>query len=195
MAWRVFLHPSKARTKYDYGPKGPRMMGNLSISEPRLTPDQVAPRVIIYGKISKTALFAKGAGGSWTVSERFKDIVEGLEPGIHNWLPTDLVYADGKPEPEQHYFLQVGQTLDTVIFERTAFISGVSVTGEHTVMFPRTNHLMTLDKEKIAGKHLWKEKYAEHQATFISDELVKTLKKLGLRRGFELLECREETAP
>lgn len=194
MAWRVDLYPSKARTKYEYGPKGPEMMGKISVSDPRLTPDQVAPRVIISGKISQTALFVMGAGGSWIVSERFKDIVENLEPGIHNWLPTDLVNVDGNRVPEPHYFLQVGQTLDTVIFERTAFNSGVSATGEHYVTFPKTNHLMTLDRVKIAGKHLWKEKYAGYQDTFFSNELIKTLKKLRLGRGFQLFDCNEETA-
>jgi hypothetical protein len=196
MAWRVDVDSEEFSKKFDYGPKGPKMMGNISVSDPRLSPDQVPPRVVISGKVSKCAWFVMAfGGGTWIVSERFKDIVEGLEPGIHNWLPTDLVLANGDPTPEPYYFFQVGQTLDSVIFERSSFNSIETVTGEHAVFFPKLNHLMTLEKQKVAGKHVWKEKFVGHIDFFFSNDLVGILKKLGLKKCFKLFDCREESAP
>ncbi|WP_298961207.1 DUF1629 domain-containing protein [uncultured Roseibium sp.] len=193
MAWRVSVDIKEFPKKFDYRPDQSGQMGDIEQTEPKLTPDQVPSRVTISGKVSECALFVMAfGGGQWIVSQRFRDLVEALEPNVHNWLPTDLFWSNGQPLPEPYYFLQPGQSLDTVIFERSFFTSGVSTTGEHYVVFPVTSHLMTFDKRKINGKHLWKEYYAGYQDTFFSDELVNELKKIRFKKCFELLECREE---
>ncbi|MBG6204144.1 hypothetical protein IWQ48_005307 [Labrenzia sp. EL_13] len=196
MAWRVDLNIDEFTRKFEFGPDGPDKMASFAAAEPKLLPSQLPKRIVVSGAITNCNWFVMAAGGGeWIVSKRFKDIVEALEPGIHNLLPVNLVSANYKPISEPYFIFQIGQILDSIIFERTVFNSGVSSDGEHYVNFPLTNHLMTFEKEKIVGKHVWKEKYASERDFFFSNELVNTLDKLGFKKCFTLLDCREEVAP
>jgi len=193
MAWRVSVEIEEFSCQFQYGSDGPKMMGDIGVSDPRLSPDQVPSRVTIDGKISDCALFVLAyGGGKWIASQRFKNVVESLEADVHNWLPTELVWSSGEQLKENYYFLQHGKTLDTVIFERSFFKSGVSTTGENYVFFPVTNHLMTLDRGKVKGKHLWKEYYCGCKEFFFSNELKRLLESEGFFECFEFLECSEE---
>jgi hypothetical protein len=74
--------------------------------------------------------------GPWHVSERVKDIIEDLEPGLHTLIPLNAVKEDvrGKkhpilPDNQKYFLLHTSRVIDAVVFEETDFQEGGSRSG------------------------------------------------------------------
>ncbi len=44
----------------------------------------------------------------WGVSERMKDIVEGVEPDVHQFVPVTIYLRNGKPTPKRYFAVVLG---------------------------------------------------------------------------------------
>jgi|GEM_PF-5199750 len=120
MAWLVDVRIEEFSMQLVWGPAGKYPLGKQNRFEPRLRPENVPKRVILDRDVSECAKFVLcRGGGQWIVSQRFRDIVEGLEPGIHNWLPTKLVVNSTEVQQEPYYFFQHGFERDSITLERT----------------------------------------------------------------------------
>ncbi|MDP3194778.1 MAG: hypothetical protein Q8M85_05890 [Tabrizicola sp.] len=97
------------------------------------------------------------------VSDGVRDMIEALEPAVHQFLPVEVT---GRDYVARRHILIVCNRLDTLhptlTFPRNerGFYDGVI--GKPHAIVHRAN--------AIAGYHLWHEKYA--QGLFASDELV-----------------------
>ena len=103
------------------------------------------------------------------VSERFRDVVEALEPGVHQFFPAQLYWRGKKPVEEQFYWFVVCNALD-------------SVNAEHSPMPPREvkyspryekdftlywktfapdtkSYDPVFDRVNIGNRHIWVDKY------------------------------------
>jgi len=58
-------------------------------------------------------------GPSYAVSIRLRDIVEALEPGIHQFFPIQVLGRDGNPVPLEYVYMLIEQEIDAVIPELT----------------------------------------------------------------------------
>jgi hypothetical protein len=175
-----------------WGPEGPRRIGNLSQSDPRFTERDVPVRVTLDRDVSDCARFVLSlGGGEWIVSQRFKDLVESLEPGGHNFLPTELIFSKGAPAREPYYFLQHGRDLDSIALDRSDHTEIDRYDGSKAFLLNFKNHSLVLDKSKTKGFHLWKEKKASYRDFFLSDELFGKVTELGYRDCFQPLICDE----
>lgn len=98
------------------------------------------------------------------VSDRVRDMVEALEPGVHQFFPVEV--RIGRDHVARRHILIVCNRLDslhpTLTFPRNerGFYKGV--TGQPGAIVHRA--------DAIAGYHLWFEKFAG--GLFASDELV-----------------------
>ncbi|WP_339860789.1 imm11 family protein [Paremcibacter congregatus] len=125
---------------------------------------------------SKQPLLEIGSfnAGGLLVSEQFKEILEGLEPGVHQFFPMEIEQR-GKYLGKRYLFV-IGNRLD-------------SLNRAHSI--PKTDpgtlfsHLTSLgeikkvfDKKSIADHHAWHDKYC--RGRYVSDELVAALKAAGL---------------
>jgi hypothetical protein len=192
MAWLVDVLIEEFSREEEWGPNGPRLKGRLADAEPSFTKNDVPVRVTLDRDVSDCARFVLAiGGGAWIVSQRFKDLVESLEPGVHNFLATELVFSKGAPATEPYYFLQHRQDLDSIALDRSDHTEIDRYDGSKTFLLNIKNHSLVMDKSKTKGCHLWKEKKAKYQRFFLSDQLLQKIKELGYRDCFQPVICDE----
>ena len=117
------------------------------------------------------------------VSENFRQVVEELEPGLHEFFPFQLRNGKrGDPAPQQYYVMNIMTQCDCIDYEQ----GGVSVDRRHdgsiTYFSPeRISHEgMVLKSDIIVGKHLWRAKYLGG-SFFISDDFMALYRKRKLQ--------------
>jgi hypothetical protein len=146
--------------------------------------------------------------GYWGCCFEFRDMVEELEPGVHQFFPVrkivrpnskkPVIRLDGRPADNQFFILNCLQLIDCVIPEKSSGAGfrkpGSMIAGEYNpnVFFTNDNDVC-LSKEKIAGKHLWRGKTESLYAGYylISDELMARIKAAKLK-GYYATHFREE---
>lgn len=193
MAWLVDVRIEEFSSQLVWGSAGSYPIGKQNRFEPRLKPENVPKRVILDRDVSDCAKFVLcRGGGQWIVSQRFKDTVEGLEPGIHNWLPTELVVNNTEVQKEQYYFLQHGVERDSIILERTTHSFVEKYRGGRVLVIQKgRNCRIVIDKHKTQRCHLWKEKKTTYRDIYFSDELMQQVSRLGFGDCFNPLRCSE----
>jgi hypothetical protein len=132
--------------------------------------------------------------GRWIIRDDFRQSVEGLEPGVHQFIPVTILYGrSGEPIPtEQPYsFLNILQCFDALDEERSearraphvkatqqgGFLHGSKLVPTHGL---RTAWKLVMRKEIIAGRHLWRGDWDLHLHVFTSDDLANKLRKAKL---------------
>jgi hypothetical protein len=130
---------------------------------------------------------------AYVVSDRFRSIVESLEPGLHQFEPVSVIYPGGESESRPFFILAVGQRVVTVLDpERTR---------PPMRQFPEVPHLVRPDPSRpaflfdsgstdpwspvflqaaVAGRHLFCAGDFNGQI-FVSEPLHQALTEGGLR--------------
>jgi hypothetical protein len=104
---------------------------------------------------------------TWAVDEDLKEIIERLEPGIHEFFPIKIIIsADGKLFPKKYYSIRIGKYLDS-------FVSR----GEDGNKVEWSK--LCFSKDIFNGCHLWKERKIPALTCF-SDELMTQIKDADL---------------
>ena len=49
----------------------------------------------------------------YAVEAALKDIIEGLEPGVHQFNPVQILTSKGEPWPAEYFLMVVGRYLDS----------------------------------------------------------------------------------
>ncbi len=119
------------------------------------------------------------------VAEPLRDIIERLEPGVHQFNPIRVLLPKGVAHPVPHFMMVVGRWLNAFRLEESdpgcvdvSASNSVSVGGAAT-------------KEKFAGvamanseigdAHLWCERELRGPTFCMSDRLKDEVTKAGLR--------------
>ena len=97
------------------------------------------------------------------ISERLRDIIESVEPGVHQYLPLLMLQRNGKPFDEKYFILNICQSFEADIFPDPSLrvFSKVSSPFER----PKVEYYdgeRLLSAPQIAGRHLW----ARHGTSF-----------------------------
>lgn len=123
-------------------------------------------------------LHAWGCARVFLASPEVRDIIEQLEPGLHDFVPCQLRYGDDGPS-QPYFCVRVQQSFDPVDVERSVDNGGVKIltrkTDGATMWSKRPSKPMHLRAERTAGKHLW---FYYH--LFCSDELHDAIQAAGL---------------
>ena len=121
------------------------------------------------------------------VDQKFKDIVESLEPGVHQFWPIQITMPKGRAYPEQYYGLVIGQFFDSFLQKQspdecwrmfgnyeaarfTAADTTKSIVGQ-----------LAMNASVFGSAHLWREKMLKRPNIFFSDTLQHRLSEAGLR--------------
>jgi hypothetical protein len=132
--------------------------------------------------------------GRWIVRDDFRQVVEGLEPGVHQFVPVSIVYdRSGEPIPSEqpYYFMNILQCFDAIGEERSevrrqphvkitqqgGFEQGSKLVPTHGL---RTAWKLVMRKEIIAGRHLWRGDWDLQFYVFTSNDLANRLRKAKL---------------
>lgn len=126
-------------------------------------------------------------------SVRFRDIVEKLEPGVHQFSPVRLTRKSGHLVDPPYFLLNVAQAFDCIVLEKSDLEWREKGTpgpyGEETqrkLIRIKSLDGLVLRKEAIEGRHMFR---SEGQpplggCLFFSDELMTAVKKARLQGVF-----------
>lgn len=107
------------------------------------------------------------------VSEAFREMVEDLDPGVHQFFPVTLSRKSGELIDKRYYALNICRRLDAVIVEKSNVTWGRTGLGGFPIL-----HLgagpphFTLSRQAIGGAHMWHGLSQFRGLTFFSDALM-----------------------
>ena len=135
---------------------------------------------IVRGGKSLASLIALNFG-ILAVDEALKEIIERLEPGVHQFFPIEIRLRNGKLYPEKYYILVIGQYFDSFSPEGSDKFSFKL----DKVRFSYENNKagisgLAFRKSVFGGAHLWRERRIIGLLTCFSDELQAEITKAGL---------------
>ena len=134
----------------------------------------------------------------FVVSPRLRDMIEDLEPGVHEFFQVDLVHRLTKePWPEPYWFLHIRNVIDGVIDELSE-IKRIATRGPFSpsvespagVWSTKGHGTLVLRASEVGDKHLWRD-VGSLIDKFGSDEFVKELeareiKGIGVPKHYEM---------
>lgn len=122
----------------------------------------------------KPLVDAEAFYGQLLVSDAFKEIVEELEPGVHQFFPMELYVGDEFQRTD--YFFNICNRLDTMDRELSF---PINARGFFRPM-GRDDYRLVFSKEKIGNHHAWRDKFVPGGATYFSNTLAQRLKEAGI---------------
>lgn len=115
------------------------------------------------------------AGWLLNVSNRAKDLIESLEPGVHQFLPVDYIDFNRRPL-ESRWFLIVCNRIDSVDRHHSRLrLEGGWMWTPDGVVDPK----LVFNEKQASGYHLWRDKHLI-SGPFISDVLAERIQKEAL---------------
>lgn len=136
-------------------------------------------------------------GALSVVREPVKDIIERLDPGIHQFFPLTIETKRGKRVEGPWFAMNVTARQDSVVMEHSSVSVSKPSPDTHCSFYHDGEDRVTVDPDRQSGLHLWREQ------RFIgsllgSDTLMAELKSQKLRffpRAFRALDLGGEGAP
>lgn len=122
---------------------------------------------------------------TYGVSQSFRDVIERFEPGLHQFIPFQLLDRNKVPIAEPYYFMNVMTCLDGFLINHSAAEWVIpprkSKTERGDAPYVRTldQNRLALSRPKIAGKHLWISPVDSFH--FVSEDLYSALVEAGFK--------------
>lgn len=133
-------------------------------------------------------------GGMWIVDSSARQIIEDLDPGLHQFFSINVQFPDGSSPPGEWFSMNITTVRKTMIDAESAIKhivtkdqtftskSGVTKTYKGHEMF-----LVDFDAKRITvgpdaddGANLWREKGHQRDLILFSDKLHDALQEAGL---------------
>lgn len=146
------------------------------------------PRTFVASERPKALGSLIGLAWVRAVDGRLKEIIERLEPGVHQFWPLQIVMPNGDEHPVQYYGMMVLRHLDSFRPEQSdpgcfrggeisPGVKSYSVTGG-----TKEWHAGLAMSKAISGSsHIWRERELRNPMLLFSDELLAEVKKAGLK--------------
>lgn len=155
--------------------------------------DHEWPREYRLAKTRKNlgAMFHSGCG--YAVSETLKTIIEGFEPGVHQFSPLKITMPRDQKWPEPYYTMVIGRFLTSFsrdhtpeeVWEETKY---GSIELRH--WDEKTFQNMVFSRDVIGTSHLWRERKQIPFKIMMSDPLMDAIKAAGLKI-FQHIQAKE----
>lgn len=148
-------------------------------------PPEIAPKRLRMTKGEQIFDWLTVRGGGTLVSAAFKDSVEQIEPGRHQFFPVVVVEKTGVTRPERCFIFNVVGRIDSIIEEKSNLEPlGRGQIDAWTYEQAKGPWACALDASIIDGRACWIEhRYGGRQ--FVSDRLAALLRQRRLC-GFDL---------
>jgi len=125
--------------------------------------------------------------GMIVVPERFREIVEQFEPGVHQFLPVAYVDRKGNVLAQRYYFIACNR-LDSVDREHTTMVlyKGMWIPASDLIRRNRLNEIppgfdveakpqIVFSNAQIGNKHAWSDMFLPLAGPKLSDALAEAL--------------------
>ena len=90
--------------------------GDLKVGRPS---NPILPIRAVEASKFKTIPDFVSVNGIWTVCEEFKEMVEKLEPELHEFIPIELIRKSGAPTEKRCCLSNIRQVIDSIVPERS----------------------------------------------------------------------------
>ena len=116
------------------------------------------------------------------VDEPLKNLIENLEPDVHQFWPMKIVMPKGKEYPVPYYGMVIRQFIDSFRPEQSVEGSWQKRPAGYVVVddTKRGVSKLAFDKQAFESAHLWREKNLNDPKICISDTLQKAIADAGL---------------
>jgi hypothetical protein len=117
----------------------------------------------------------------WAISQRVIDIIEAIEPGVHQYLPFELLNPDGSVHPAKRWLLNVCTRAECIDTEKSNIRWLAAPTNHWFSDQFKGSHLVVKAEEarKRAVLHEWR--FNKSKGPLISDALWNAIQSAGLR--------------
>jgi hypothetical protein len=95
-------------------------------------------------------------GTACGINERLRDVIESVEPGVHQYLPLLMLQKNGKEIPGKFFMLNVCQSFEADLFpdlSKRVFVKLHSPFDQPRVSYYDGER--TFSRPQIAGRHFW----------------------------------------
>jgi hypothetical protein len=183
-------HQMSPEEKAKYGSLGYAAYVNESIIKDNgPLPDQALPKRFVANQRYNTLGSLLGLPRKVrAVDESLKNIIERLEPGVHQFWPLQIVMPNGDEHPVQYYGMIVLHHLESFLPEESdpdCWRGGEIAPGirSYTVYgSSKEAHAGLAMASKVFGSsHIWRERDLTDPVLLFSDELQTEIKNAGLR--------------
>lgn len=140
----------------------------LSLGVPIASPENLPKRITWEGPKRPVADFHK-IFGLFLVRKKVRDIVERLDPNVHQFAPVDVVWTDGESVKGQFYWFIVAQAFDTIHQENSTapkeFVYNKKLDKNLRLPWNRKNpetfesYRFVFDRQAVGGAHIWQDTY------------------------------------
>jgi hypothetical protein len=150
--------------------------------------DHELPRMFVASERPKALGSLIRLAWARAVDQKLKDIIERLEPGVHQFWPLQIVMPNGDEYPVQYYGMMVLRRLssfrpdqsDPSCFLGQQIAPGIRSYSSYGVS-KKINAGLAMSKAVLNGSHIWRERELTNPTLVLSDDLVAEIKKAGLK--------------
>ena len=119
--------------------------------------------------------------GAWGISERVIDMIEAIEPGVHQYLPLELLQPDGTVHPDRRWLLNVCTRAEVIDVERSN-VMWLEPPMEYLFADASVDRRLVVKAEEASRRAIWFE-WRYFQGGFgnlVSDALWNALQDAGV---------------
>lgn len=172
-------------------------VGKSTVTHPR--PADLFPKKLRFrnksGKRLWDCLYAPGVGG-FVVSQAMKDLIENIEPNVHQFHPVEVFLKNGEPTGGPRYFWNLTEVIDAIRFDEP-WHRGLRPVGVNQKLgegdwftqdvegVTDQREMRAVDAKKIAGRAAWYD-IRHAQWIFISDVLFQAMEAQGLTHAWRV---------
>lgn len=127
------------------------------------------------------------------VNQRFRDLVETFEPGLHQFFPLKLFGRDGSPLDGTYYIFNCAVGIDAII-HTTAEPKWATNMAGMPILFTGQEKKFELSRQAIGDRHLWCGKTVAIWELFASDVFYEAIKRNKIV-GFDAVYRKELDVP
>lgn len=173
--------------KSDVSQKFHSEIGVARPHEPALLPIQPHewPTEYVFEKqYKKPASLIKLPNRIYAVEEKLRDVIERLEPGVHQFHPIQMELPKGVEHPIRFHIMVVGRWLNSFSLAQSDKRGLRDIDSGSPWVFPDTKENyagVAMVESAIDGAHIWRERALRDADFFISDKLKEEITKIGLR--------------
>lgn len=118
---------------------------------------------------------------TYAISQRVIDMIEAIEPNVHQYLPYQMLQPDSSVHPDKRWLLNVCTRAEVVDIERSNVQWAKPPSDRWFIDAPGERRLLVKAKE-ARSRAIWSEwRYNGAQTTLISDALWNALQASGVR--------------
>jgi hypothetical protein len=176
-------YPDFTTYAFDVSEKFHSIIGDRSRHDPPLKPIQPHewPTEYVYERpYKRQAALIMGPNRMFFVTEPLRDIIERLEPGLHQFNPIRVILPKGEEHPVRHHMMIVGRWLDAFRLDES---DPNSLSVERLLVKPWFKEAfrgVAMSAAEIGDAHLWCERSLRPAKFYMSDTLKDEAAKAGL---------------